>query len=175
MSLLDITGPARALLDLVGAAAADEGITLPERQYIAPGLAGTEAWDGEQVTVGIQLLSPGNASRVGVPPGTRTSTPAGASPMTSLTLRVEIVRCTPSVDEDGTPSADALDAAGVQGCRDAALLHEVRDRIVTQAALTGGESSDALPGNIVPSGPSGGLAGIALSVAVTALRREPTS
>lgn len=175
MSLIALGDVAQALLDTLIAAAADEGIDLPERRFVTAGAAGGEAWDGEQVTVGLQQLVPANASKLGVVTGQGTQTSRGALPMTAAALRIEIVRCHPTMGDDGSPPlAEDEQAAGVAALRDAALLHELRNRAIADAALTGGEPGDILPGPITPAGPEGGLAGMSLLLTVTALATETT-
>ena len=66
----------------------------------------------------------------------------------------------------GTDADDHL-GPGEQALRDAALLHLVRVRAATLAALTGGSPGDVRLGPVIPSGPSGGYAAMALTVAVT--------
>lgn len=173
MSLLALVDVAQRLLDTLVAAAADEGIELPERRFVTAGAAGGEAWDGEQVTVGLQQLIPANASKQGVILGQATQVTRGALPMTAAALRIEIVRCHPTMKDDGRPpAAEDEQAAGETALRDAALLHELRNRAIADAALTGGESGDLLPGPVTPAGPEGALAGMAMVLTVTALAVE---
>ena len=74
-------------------------VELPERQYVAPGLI--VAYDCEQVTVAVQQVGTGI-------PGTRANRPIANCPPTKMgTFRVEIVRCTPVLDENGEPPSVA--------------------------------------------------------------------
>lgn len=172
MSLLDVAGTAQRLLDLVVALAAAEGIELPGRQYVT-GASGNEAWDCEQVVVGITGLTPGNAGRAATLLGQPTNTPPGGPMLVAAVLRVEIVRAVPVFDDEGEPPpVTDMNDAGVAALRDAALLNAVRVKATSEATLTSGESGDVLPGNITPAGPEGGFAGMSLTITVTALNLE---
>jgi hypothetical protein len=166
--VIDVAAAAAAFLALIEdtAADADPEITHPARRYVAAGTAGGEAHDCEQVTVALVQLG-GNLA-VQQADGTGLSGDAAAASLPSATLRAEIVRAHPGMTEDGNPpSADALNDAGLAAMADAALLHAVRSLIVTTAALTGGDPTDVRAGPVVPSGPSGEVAGMTLTVAVT--------
>lgn len=168
MGLIDVAGAAHALLDLVVSAGTEQGIALPARRYITSGAAGGEAWDCEQLTVGLVQLGPLPAAGQAAEASRSSLVPAGAVPLAAAVLRVEIVRCAPVMDDDAEPPDPADEtAAGEQALRDAALLHLVRARAATLAALTGGSPGDVRLGPVIPSGPSGGYAAMAMTVAVT--------
>lgn len=175
MSLLDVAGTAQKLLDLVVDVASAEDVELPERRYVTAGVSGAEVWDCEQVVVGLSNLIPGNAARPATLLGESTLTAPGALMLFSAVLRVEIVRCIPVISDNGqAPKTPAEHSAGLASMRDAALLHAVRVKATRDAALTGGEPGDVLPGNITPAGPEGGFAGVAMTMTVTVGALEAT-
>jgi hypothetical protein len=159
---------AEALLGLIVSRAAAQvpAVSLPARRYVAPGLAGLEAWDCEQVTVALVQFGPTLAAAQ-VEAAATTGNPAAAS-LPALTLRAEIVRAVPAIDDEGDlPTPEAMHAAGLVALADAALLHDVRTRCITTAALTGGADGDVRAGPVTPSGPAGGYAGVTLVVSAT--------
>lgn len=163
----DFWAVATRLLDVVAATAVDLDVDLPDRQYVTPGISGGEAWDCEQVVVGAVALNPGIASTAAAQLGAMMRVPDGGVAIADLTLRVEIVRAVPVMEDDGNPPpASSITSAAEAAFRDLALLREVVVRIQTGAALTDGERASMLISSIVPAGPSGGLAGVALQVAV---------
>lgn len=161
---------AQALLDLVVSVAAEHDVTLPARRYLTAGGSGNEAWDCEQVVVGLLQLESANAALAGEQI-VKTGIPGGGVSLPAAVLRVEIVRKQPTVTGRGTtlrlPSAADQQAAGVAALRDAQLLHVVRSRVVRDATLTNEKSTDVRTGAIVGAGPEGGYAAMALTVAVT--------
>jgi hypothetical protein len=172
--LIDVAGAAHALLDLVLTAGTEQGVALPARRYITAGAAGGEAWDCEQLTVGLVQLGPMPASGQAAEVAVSSLVPAGAVPLAAAVLRVEIVRCAPVIDDDADPPDPADEtAAGEQALQDAALLHLVRARAATLAALTSGSPGDVRLGSVIPSGPQGGYAAMALTVAATITATAP--
>lgn len=170
--LIDIPAVAERLLDAVSTIAGREGVDLPSRRYITPGISGQEAWDCDQVVVGLVTLAPNLAAAGATEPVGLAGGGHGAiAGLPAIQLRVEIVRAVPTVSDDGTPPAAALEhAAGLRALQDAALLHAVRAHLVDGAVLTDGEPVDLRSGPIVPTGPDGGYAGVAMSVAVTVVK-----
>lgn len=169
-----VADAAAALLTLVETTATELGVTLPARRTLVAGGVGGEAWDGEQVTVCLVQVSPGTASAQTDQRASRSGAPAGAAPLGAAVLQVQIVRCVPTAENAGRgnvriPSVTAETAAAVEGMDDAWLLHRVRAKAVTTAALTGGHPGDVVAGPVVPAGPSGGEAAMSLQVAVTLL------
>lgn len=163
--MIGLATAAQAFLGLIVDAAADEGVTLPSRRYVAAGAAGGEAHDCEQVTVALVQLGSGLAVQQADLSG-RTGDPASAG-LPSAALRAEIVRLHPALDDDGNPpTAGALNTAGVAAMVDAALLHVVRSRLMVESPLTP-ESTDARVGPVLPAGPSGKVTSTTLTVTVT--------
>lgn len=162
--------PVREVVErtLAGIVAAwpNNGLPLPDRQYIAAGLPQDTAWDCEQLTVAIAALPP---QRVGAAP---TFTQAGRTAqhgqhLRSATVTVELVRCHPTMDDDTLPDVEELLAAGLTQAED---LARMSDAIVTM--LT---SADPFPramcvlGPVLPTGVAGGFSGIAGSYTVDLL------
>lgn len=155
---------ARSFLDVVVAHYLAQGVTLPERRYVCPGVP---AWDCEQFTVWCESSGPHGGDPVAEQPDSQLESAGHA--LRYATLVVEVVRCVPTVNADNVdaepPSADALEAA-------AELLYG--DAILCPGAIVRAQRDGALPAcstlavlSWQPLGPSGGLAGGALRVRVS--------
>lgn len=175
MPLLDVAAAAQRLLALVVDTAHDEDVTLPGRRYITDGQAGQEAWDCPQVTVGLVQLDASTAA-LGQEQVTQARVPRGTAMPPAAQLRVEIVRDSPGMEDDGTPpSAEQVHAAGIAALTDAALLHRVRARLITDSTLLAGAPGEVRTGPVIPAGPEGGMAAVAMTVAVTLFTTRPAS
>jgi len=161
---------ARRLLAAVEESAATLGFDLPARRYVTPGVSGGEAWDCEQVVVGAVSVNPGIASAAAGQLGALMRVPAGGVVIADITLRVEIVRDVPVMEDDGNPpDADDITNAAEAAFKDLAVLRDVVVRIQRDALLTDGVRATMLVSAITPTGPQGGLAGVALQIAVDVL------
>jgi hypothetical protein len=175
VALIGLGAAAEALLQLVVSTAAAEGIALPERQHVTTSAGGNEAWDCEQVVVGLLQFNPSNAAGGNSGEWAGPALTAGGSvSLPEAYLRVEIVRAVPQVTNGGRsgkafPDSADEHAAGLAAMTDAALLHRVRALAQTGAALTAAKASDIRLGPIVPSGAEGGLASMSLVIGVTLL------
>jgi hypothetical protein len=115
---------AEGLLAEVVDYAAANARKLPERRVIIPGLPSAVAWDCQQVTVGLANLTTATAS------GQSMSMPqigpaAGVGLIRYATWSVQVVRCTPQMDEAGNPpSAEELAVAGLLCLDDAGWLSQ---------------------------------------------------
>lgn len=160
----DLPDVAERLLQLIVATAKQAEISLPERQYVAPGIGGAEAWDGAQLTVALLSLDPTSAAvqSTGAGGGSR-----GWFGPPSATLRAEIVRDTPTVTDDGLYlAAEVYHASGMAAMADAALLSTVRGLV---PATFGDDGRTVRLGQVLPAGPEGGLAGTVLVVTLDLL------
>lgn len=152
--------PIRALLEALLAAVVAEygvlGADVPERRYIAPGGLDGVAWDCEQLTVGLVAITAGRPFTN--PPVTRTHRQAGGHLlMRTAVIGVEIVRCTPSVDDE-LPTTAAVHASGLAMADEATRLAQA----VTAAVqgLTLGTHAECVLGDINSTGPSGKYVGL---------------
>lgn len=150
----------------------DHGATLPDRQVVVPGAPGLIAWDCEQVTVGLTAVTVGQAgSQLNLLP--QSGSPAGVALGRLATWSVQVVRCSPTPAEDGTPPTVAeLAEAGLVGLDDAGLLSEC---MVEVASLSPG-SRPWLPigaginaGQVTALGPDGGFQGMEAIVTISAM------
>jgi hypothetical protein len=147
---------AARVLELVTAGLRDAGVVVPERRYVTPGAR--PAWDAEQLTVGIVRPSvPGSPGRE----------VAGARPCSGprfVELRVELVRCLPVGDEDGTPATvKELEDAARQSVEDADALRRALDDDVE---VTGRRGVPSLVGAMTVLGPDGGMVAVTTLVQV---------
>jgi len=155
---------ADAFLDLLSDTADELGLPLPDRQYVAAGAAGAEAWDTEQVTVALVTLDPAPASQGTAGQVSRTGQHPGGVSVSSVTLRAEIVRYAPSLlDDERIPTPQQMHAYGRRAMADAELLRTVLVRAQRTMVLTDGTGSVRI-GQVTTSGPEGGYAGAAASI-----------
>lgn len=112
----DLFGLGKRLLGLVVAELTDAGIKLPSTQYFAPGQS--VAYDGEQVTVSVLNIRPGQVTTQSPyePPGFMQQASG---------LAIAIVRNTPVGSDDGTPPpVEAMEAAAQVNAKDVAALFD---------------------------------------------------
>lgn len=141
------------------------GVELPERQYVTPGIV--PSYDDKQLTVSVQAVRvgiPGQAIGAGL-------AIANCPPQRYASLRVELLRCTPTVKGSGSaPDTAALLASAGEVLRDLALVEQiVRSARQTLAGM--GEPNDGIGVPVAmtgtsPLGPDGGLGGTRLDVDV---------
>lgn len=169
MAGLTLVAMSQSILGAVQEHFADAAVTLPERQYIAPGDPLQIAWDCEQLVVAIQGVGWGQA------PSDSTQSPKIGGHISATGVRhaifvVSLIRCTPSDgDPDtGLPEAADIHAAGLEYMRDMGLLSQAL--VVACAAVRAGLDRSSLveAGAVNPSGPSGGFHGMDAQIAVTA-------
>jgi hypothetical protein len=111
---------AQALLDYAVTAAATCEVELPARQEI---VAGDIVHDCEKIVVGM------NTVNTGLPLATTSQTPAqnayapfGCDPSWTLNLTLEIVRCGPELNGDGTGIVEAQKASAKTRAADAHII-----------------------------------------------------
>lgn len=164
---MSVTGRAQTLLELVVDTADDLDYTLPARQYVAAGTPGSEAHDCPEGQVTVALAQAGGNLAVSQADGAGMSGDPSVAPLSSATYTVQVAFPHPTLAEDGTPpTVEALQAAGEASMGAADVLKRVRDRIITESALTDGAPGGVRLGPVVPSGPAGGLAAVNLTVTV---------
>lgn len=151
-------GVARQVLDLVAAALDATPAGAPDRRYVSDGPL--VAWDCEQLVVAVEGTVSHDGDLMVETPG-----PVNCLVMRAATLGVWIVRCAPTVEDDGTPPpADDIDANAAVMLADPTVM---LDAIVTayQAGELAGAFGLALLG-WDGVGPEGGLVGGVLRVRV---------
>jgi len=143
-------------------------VSLPKRQFIAPGNPRLIAWDAEQLYVAMSGIGLGSAP---TEPAfaQRTGNPISASGIRHAVFEVQLVRCVPE-SQDGTnpPDPAVITTAGLALMRDAGLLSQalVEACSTVSAALAG--LGSVQPGAVEILGPEGGMAACAGSIAVSA-------
>jgi hypothetical protein len=151
-------------------AATDPAVTLPDRQYIAPGAPDQIAWDCEQLVVSVVGLGWGQAPSAAQSPQPRMGTHVSVTALRHVIFDVSLVRCAPSDgDPDtGIPAMADIHAAGLAYMTDIGLLSQAL--VVACATVRSGLDRSALvePGAVNPAGPAGGFHGMSAQIAVTA-------
>lgn len=168
---LDVAGTAQEILDHVVAhwAAVTPGTAqpLPERRIIAPGDPQEVAWDCEQLVVSLGGIGFGPAVDAAPAPSPRAGIPLAAQALRHAVIAVDLVRCTPSPDNRGQVSADAINTAGLIFMRDCGMLSQA---MVTFAGILRARLPDTASvqcGVVSPFGPSGGFHAAEVTISIT--------
>lgn len=163
---LPLLGEAAAeILALLVTLAAEEGVPLPERRYVAVGSPSAVAWDCDQVTVALQVLEPQQAFTFGVDQNVMAPADSSAFTFPNAVVGVQIVRCVPTLTEAGEPAPVGLHhTAGLTAMRDAALLRALAVRAAREPMA---RASAVRGGSVTPTGPDGGMAAVTLTLGVS--------
>lgn len=169
---LDVAQTAQDLLDHVVAhyAAATVGSVepLPARRIIAAGDPLTIAWDCEQLTISLNGIGFGQAVDAAPAPSPRGGSPLAATALRHAVFAIDLVRCTPGLDDNGNPPlAAAINTAGLIFMRDCGMLSQA---VVTFAGLLRDRLPDTASvqcGAVDPVGPNGGFCAAECSIAIT--------
>jgi hypothetical protein len=171
--VLDLESIARGLLEETRRWFTEvAGLSLPERQHLAPGNPALIAWDCPQLTVAV------GGTALGVMEGVPAIPDPIPGPMAGLQLRwagfaVALVRCTPALNDQGEPpSAAELDAAGGEAMRDCGALSSMMTHLAANP-----EQFPWLPqpaqvraGAVTQIGPLGALTGYQADLQVTVVK-----
>lgn len=150
---------ARGALDAVIAYYVAEAVDLPERRYVSDGPAA--AWDCEQCVVYVERTFPGLADQ-------QQPRAIDGIEVRSLSLQIEVVRCTPVMDEEG---AEIIlpDPADIEASAQVVLADAVMLAAGIRAAWKAGELAgchDVVLDDWQGLGPLGGLVGGRLGVRI---------
>lgn len=163
---------AQKVLDGVVAHFEAADVTLPDRQYVAPGNPQLIAWDCEQLVVSLTGIGWGSAPEAAtgsVKPGSQISVQG----VRHAVLSIQLVRCTPVSRDARTPwpPVQAIQDAGTEFMRDAGLLSQAL--VTLMAELRQGLAQDhsglVEAGAVTSLGPEGGYHGLEATLAVTSL------
>jgi hypothetical protein len=138
------------------------GVTLPERQYIAPGTI--PVWDGEQLVINLQDVQRGQPGA----PVAQTTLPVPT--VLAAQFSIQLVRVVPALTDGGLemaiPEASTIGQSGVQAIGDADALMEAA--IAVQEAHTATEAGMGFAiGPLMTLGPEGGCAAVMLKVTIS--------
>jgi hypothetical protein len=143
-------------------------LTLPDRQYLAPGNPEEVAWDCEQLVVALTGIGWGQAedqSSLAPKPGAQVSVNA----LRHAIFSVQIVRCTPKPEGRNAtfPTVEAVHEAGIVFMQDAGMISQAL--VVIASRMRQGLSGSGLvePGVVNMIGPSGGLHAVEGTIAIT--------
>lgn len=166
---LDLVGIGDGLLTDVRAFFAGNGVALPDRYYLAPGAPGLIAWDCEQLVVSLASVSWGIGEDASQPVPQRGSA-AGVFEVRYAQWSVQLVRCTPGMDDGGQPPPPAeIQLAGERFLTDAGMLSQCLVNCAAWPTSHAWMPRGALvrAGNVVALGPSGQYHGFEGSLSVT--------
>jgi len=166
---LDLLSLGAGILADVQAFFAGNSVTLPARCYLAPGAPGLIAWDCEQLVVALGSVRWG-INEDAVQPAQETGGPSGIFQVRSAQWSVQLVRCTPTGQDETPPAPELIQAAGELAVADAGMLSQC---LVNWASFPGNHSWVPLgalvkAGDVVSLGPQGGFHGFEGSFTITA-------
>lgn len=165
ISLTDLAGAGERILAAFVTQLTALGVALPERQYRAPG--SLIAWDGEQLTVCLMSIDPGEPG-IAQP---QTFIPPSAAHY-HATWSVNLVRAIATVNADSfsagveVPTSVEIDADGSVLMADAAALILAAQQIHQQQLLVD-PGQGMVIGPLAPVGPEGGLAASRLLISLS--------
>jgi hypothetical protein len=162
-SLQDLPGVAEQFLAVFGAQLTAQGVTLPDRQYVAAG--SMIVWDGEQLTACLMGITQGHPGAAFA----QTYVPEALNLYASFS--VNLVRKISVVNTEGfagmeIPTAAELDADGQTLIADAQALILAASEIHRAHLLTG-PGEDYVIDGLQPLGPEGGLVASRLLISVS--------
>jgi hypothetical protein len=169
---LQLAPTGQGLLDWVETSYANAGRTLPERRVLVPGAPGVIAWDCEQLTVALaSITTGGTVASVNILP--QLGSGAGVGLLRQATWAIQVVRCSPTPDEDGNPpSVDELTAAADLQLDDAGMLSQALVNLVAAQLhpewLPPGGVVNA--GQVATLGPEGGFQAVEASLTLSAMQ-----
>lgn len=156
---IDPRSPAERLL---AALVTEFGSTVPARVYISHGIGA--AWDCSHLAVCLQQCLPGTSDGSGSAQGLP-SHGSGSMQIVRGSFQARILRCVPTVDDDGAlPAAEAIQAASVGLLDDLGMLLAGIYRFLKDSP-----NGVATVGAVESLGPDGGLAGYATTVVMSPL------
>ena len=152
-----------ALLNAFATHLTGQGIDVPERLYVGPGIM---AWDGESMSLYLGTINQGEP---GAPIGTA-FIPGLATHM-SATIYIQLLRVVSALTYEGMapemiPGTANLNADGVLTMGDALGLMKAAIDIHSENVATDPGQGFTI-GPITPLGPAGGLAGTRLALTVS--------
>jgi hypothetical protein len=156
---IDVAAVLERCLDAVVDHHAAQGWPLPRDRYVAAGSPNEVAVDGEHLAVMLDGLTPG-ANAGSQRSAVAQSRVVGAVIIPRATLVLRLMRCVPTVDDQGhPPSVAALHAAGLDLAADVgrvlAALYAWRQTETVPAS----RNAQVELGQVEAIGPGGGLAG----------------
>ena len=167
---LELVSIGAGLLADVRSFFAGNNVDLPGRYYLAPGAPGLIAWDCEQLVVSLAGVLVG-INEDAAQPIPQVGGGASAFEIRHAQWSVQLVRCTPGMDDDAQPPAPAeIQAAGELFMTDAGMLTQC---LVNCAAFPANHpwmpvGALAKAGNVVALGPSGQYHGFEGTFTITA-------
>jgi hypothetical protein len=164
VELRDLPGSAQRVLDAFVLQLETQGLSLPERRYVAPGTI--DVWDGEQMVVYLAHILQGEP---GVP------TMATPIPPQARHLHgqwaIVLVRAVAIMEREGPvagqiPGPESLAEGGAATMADAAELVMAAAALHARYALTAPGQGFSIDG-CTPEGPQGGLVGTRLLISLS--------
>jgi hypothetical protein len=145
---------ANKILALFEAQLEHQGVKLPDRRYVSPGVL--PAWDGDQLVVNLQNAGQG---RPGAP---FVGAYLSGAEILQAQYAISLVRVVPALSGEGQlgsmiPGADALTEAGEETMTDADALMQAAISIHAANTLVEAGKGFAIDG-VTTMGPDGGLA-----------------
>jgi hypothetical protein len=168
---LDLTTWAENIIPAVVAFFAQNNVDLPKRRRIVPGQLQLDAWDCEQVSVGVTGINDSGARGQGTTSAApRSGTPFSAMKVRQVTYGIQIVRCAGSCNQPSfDTNTDDYHEAGLQQLRDMGLLSQVLVNLASSPPDWHPKGAAMDAGQVTPIGPDGNMYAIEGAVTFSAL------
>jgi len=174
---VDVLGACQTVQAAIQAQFEAAGVELPDRQYIAAGAPGDEAWDCEQLVVALQGIAWGVAEEA-YAQAVQSGTNMSAQSMRHAVIEVSLVRAiTVTSQRNGQPEVEDMNADGVRFLLDCGVLSQGMVVAASNLHDVGMDTiSPVFPGGVVarpgivdPVGPSGGFVGATATIYVSVM------
>lgn len=160
------------VLDYVVQFFAANSVGLPEAQYITAGVPSLDAWDCEQLVLGIVGVVDGSARQGQIASANISGGMISAQGIRAASYEIQLVRCVPTVDDYGNaPSIADKHKAGRQQAVDMGLLSQACVNLMSSVPSLDWipRGVNAVAGPVAPVGPTGGFAALIASIQLHAV------
>jgi hypothetical protein len=158
------------VLDYVVAFFAANSVALPDARYITAGVPSLDAWDCEQLVLGIVGVTDGSARQGQIASANMAGVMLSAQGVRAASYEIQLVRCCPMIDDYGNaPSVADKHAAGRQQAVDMGLISQAVVNLMSALPPWIPKGVNATAGPVAPVGPTGGFAALIASISLHAI------
>jgi hypothetical protein len=149
---------------------AANSVGLPEAQYITAGVPSLDAWDCEQLVLGIVGVTDGSARQGQIASANMGGAMLSAQGIRAANYEIQLVRCVPTLNDYAQPpTVAAKHAAGRQQAVDMGLLSQACVNLMSALPSWIPKGVNATAGTVAPVGPTGGFAALIASIQLHAV------
>jgi hypothetical protein len=158
------------VLDYVAAFFTANSVALPKDRYICAGVPSLDAWDCEQLVLGVVGVVDGSPQQGQISSAMHAGGQFSAQGVRAASYEIQLVRCVPTIDNRGNPPKVAdKHAAGRQQAVDMGLLSQAVVNLMSALPSWIPQGVNATAGPVAPVGPTGGFAAIIASISLHAI------